>query len=106
MVGAEHPSALDINDHLAIVYDGLGRLDDALRTAEWLLEARVKLLGRHDFNTLAPMKLVAMLLIHAGRFAVARTAREELLRGQEAALGVGHPDTSDTKLFLALVAPF
>ena len=92
--GPEHPGTLEAMNGLAACYSRAGRLDEALRLQEEVLEKCRRFLGPDDPSTLAAMNnLAASYFAGSGRRGEAIRLQEEVLEIRRRTLGPGHPDT-------------
>ncbi|KAJ0790107.1 putative tetratricopeptide-like helical domain superfamily, malT-like TPR region [Helianthus annuus] len=65
--GAFHPDTLAVYSNLAGTYDAVGRLDDAIKILEHIVEAREEKLGTAGFDVEDEKKRLAELLKEAGK---------------------------------------
>ncbi|KAM0018826.1 putative tetratricopeptide-like helical domain superfamily, malT-like TPR region [Helianthus debilis subsp. tardiflorus] len=65
--GAFHPDTLAVYSNLAGAYDAVGRLDDAIKILEHIVEAREEKLGTAGFDVEDEKKRLAELLKEAGK---------------------------------------
>ena len=78
---------------LANVYDDLGRHTDALELHEKVLEARRRIHGEDDLNTLTAMSALAGTYASLGRHQDALSLQEKVLEARRRILGAEHPRT-------------
>ena len=88
-----HPELVDMLSNLAICYADSGRIGEAIKLAEELVERRRKLNGPTHDRTLDDMNNLAGFYAEAGRRDEALAMREDVLHLRRTANGPDAPDT-------------
>jgi serine/threonine protein kinase len=99
--GLEHTNTLPIMSELALCYDDVGRLDEALKMQEQVLAVRRKVSGPEHPGTLNSMNNLASSYEMAGRREEALKLREEVLALDRKVLGPENPETLNSMNNLA-----
>ncbi|MDM5181050.1 tetratricopeptide repeat protein [Massilia sp. DJPM01] len=94
------PLALDLHQ-LGVLYQGTGRVEEAIACFEESTSLRQRLLGDEHADTRASRALLAALLRQQGRLAEARLLQELLADDCVRLLGSDHPDTLAARAALA-----
>ncbi|KAH0541632.1 hypothetical protein FGG08_003922 [Glutinoglossum americanum] len=91
--GDGEPERLEIAAKFASVYRECGRMQEAMKLRERVLEARGRTLGEEHPNTLGSMSNLAISYGDLGRRQEAMELDEKVLEARERTLGEEHPDT-------------
>jgi tetratricopeptide (TPR) repeat protein len=101
VMGGEHKATLDAKDNLALTYWAQGKMTEAVRLQEEVLEKRRRILGEEHPGTLNTMHNLAATYQDQGKMTEAVRLQEEVLEKRRRILGEEHPDTLNTMLSLA-----
>lgn len=93
MLGPDHPDTLKTGNSLAVPYDFVRRLAEAIELLEQVLAECERVLGPDHPDTLKTGNSLALAYLSVGRLAEAIDAWEELLPDCQRALGPEHPLT-------------
>ena len=93
ILGADHPDTLTVRNNLALAYDSVGRLAEAIDAWEELLPDCQRVLGADHPDTLTVRNNLALAYKSVGRLAEAIELFEQVLAEREGLLGPDHPDT-------------
>tara|TARA_R110002073_G_scaffold77541_3_gene187766 strand:+ start:3551 stop:6751 length:3201 start_codon:yes stop_codon:yes gene_type:complete len=91
VLGAEHPDALLLLDHLGLLYTKQGRYQEAEAIHLHSLEITRRVLGEEHANTLMILGLLASLYRAQGRFDEGETLCRPALKTAQRAMGEEHP---------------
>ncbi|WP_326825844.1 tetratricopeptide repeat protein [Streptosporangium sp. NBC_01756] len=101
--GKEHPDTLTTRNNLALVLQGLGRLQEAEAEHRAVLGIRRRVLGEEHPDTLAGRNNLASALQELGRLQEAEAEHRAVLGIRRRVLGEEHPDTLISRHNLASV---
>lgn len=87
MVGSEHPDTLTAKSNLAVTYTRMGRLMDAVKLQEDVLETMEKSLGPENLETITVMSNLAWTYLSQGRWNDALCLHEKALDARKRLLG-------------------
>ena len=93
ILGADHPDTLTVRNNLALAYESVGRLAEAIDAWEELLPDCQRVLGADHPDTLTVRNNLAIAYKSVGRFGEAIELFEQVLGEREGLLGPDHPDT-------------
>ncbi len=91
--GAEHAFVVTVQNDLALLLEGEGRLDEALPIFEHVAAVKTRIFGDHHPETLDSANGLANVLYVLGRYAEAEAIFVRTLAGLRTSLGDGHPKT-------------
>ena len=93
ILGADHPDTLTVRNNLALAYESVGRLAEAIDAWEELLPDCQRVLGADHPDTLTVRNNLAIAYKSVGRFGEAIELFKQVLGEREGLLGPDHPDT-------------
>jgi tetratricopeptide (TPR) repeat protein len=102
VLGPDHPDTLKSRNNLAVNYQAVGRIDEAIALTEQVLAARERTLGPDAPVTLTTRGNLAAHFLAAGRFDEAIALNGQVLAARERILGPDHPDTLKSRNNLAV----
>jgi tetratricopeptide (TPR) repeat protein len=94
--GLEHTSTLDTVNNLGLLYENLGRLDEAEKMFQRALQGKEKAWGPEHTSTLDIVNNLGVLYADLGRLDEAEKMYQRALQGKEKALGPEHTSILDT----------
>ncbi|MBL8825196.1 MAG: serine/threonine protein kinase [Planctomycetia bacterium] len=101
--GEDHEKTLMAQNSLAVCYSAAGKLDQAVKLGEIILQVEKAKLGLDHPHTLGSMSSLARYYMNAGKLDLAIPLIEHVFKVRTAKLGDDHPDTlrSATRLATA-----
>lgn len=102
LVGPEHPDVLKSMAHLAMIYSGVGQLNEALKLMDKCLHLRTNILGIEHADTLQTMYELAELQLKLNEPEKAEEMHERCLKTRKRVFGPDHVDTLQSMYGLAV----
>ncbi|KAJ7101043.1 hypothetical protein C8R44DRAFT_946431, partial [Mycena epipterygia] len=93
ILGDDHPDTLDVMGNLAVTYEHLGKLKEAVELGVSVLEKVESVLGDSHPDTLAAMGNQAVTYYKLGKLKEAEELQGVILEKQRNVLGDNHPNT-------------